>query len=278
MFTATARIRTLVPITKIGEQARYDLEGIVVDTSIAADPWRRGFWLAAEGNASCNAETFKPNLLIQLNALGAVMREVRLPATLDPDAPCGSRPPGTVTSNGFEGVSLSSDGRYLLAALQRPFSGEVPAGGARYTRIARYDLQTSTWDFFAYPLQVSSSDAIGLSEISYAGRNALGQDVYGVIERDNRYGARAQFKRVYTFSLPSSGCGASTPVDACAASGALIAKSLFEDVADEFFPLEKVESLAWTRSGDVWMALDNDGGEIEPRMVRIRHGWRRDID
>jgi hypothetical protein len=99
-----------------------------------------------------------------------------------------------------------------------------------------------------------------------------GRDVYGVIERDNRYGLRAVFKRVYTFVLPSSSCDETASVDACAAAGALITKTLFEDVADEFFPLEKVESLARTKHGDVWMALDNDGGEIEPRMVRIRRG------
>jgi hypothetical protein len=28
-----------------------------------------------------------------------------------------------------------------------------------------------------------------------------------------------------------------------------------------------VESLAVTRRGDVWVALDNDGGEIELRIV-----------
>jgi hypothetical protein len=267
-----ARIGTLGPVTTpSGDQARYDLEGIVVDTSSKAKGWRRGFWLAAEGTASCDADDFRPNLLIQIDSHGKVMDEVRLPSSIDPDAPCASRPPGTITANGFEGVTLSSDGTHLLAAIQRPFVGEVPPGGARYTRIARYNTDDGTWDFFAYPLEVTTSATIGLSEIALMGRDN-GRDVYGVIERDNRYGLRAVFKRVYTFVLPSSSCDETASVDACAAAGALITKTLFEDVADEFFPLEKVESLARTKHGDVWMALDNDGGEIEPRMVRIRRG------
>jgi hypothetical protein len=98
------------------------------------------------------------------------------------------------------------------------------------------------------------------------------QPVWGVIERDNRYGLQAVWKRVYTFRLPAQSCTTGQTVVECVASGALITKSLFEDLIDEYFPLEKVESLVVTRKGDVWTALDNDGGEIEPRMVRIRSG------
>ena len=35
----------------------------------------------------------------------------------------------------------------------------------------------------------------------------------------------------------------------------------------EFFPYEKIESLAITRRGDLWVGLDNDGGTIESRLV-----------
>ena len=44
---------------------------------------------------------------------------------------------------------------------------------------------------------------------------------------------------------------------------------LFEDVQGAFSPLEKVEGLATGSSGEVWIALDNDGGEVESRLIRL---------
>lgn len=271
-----ARVAELTRITRNGAQARYDLEGIAVDTSIAAPRHGAGFWLAHEGNASCDAEEFEPNLLVQVDARGRVLQEIRLPANLDPDrptAPCsGSQPAGTIGSNGFEGLAITPDGRQILVALQRPFKGEVPSSGATHTRIGRYDLQSGAWDFFAYPLHVSASTTIGLSEITQMGWTRYGRPVWGVVERDNQYGLGATWKRVYTFTLPSQSCQSGESLTQCTAAGAVVSKTLFEDLVDEYFPLEKVESLAVTRNGDVWTALDNDGGEIEPRMVRIRRG------
>ena len=50
-----------------------------------------------------------------------MLREVTLPD--DVDSPSGRK----ITSNGFEGVAVSSDGRYLVVAIQRPYSGEAVA-------------------------------------------------------------------------------------------------------------------------------------------------------
>ena len=272
-----ARVRELVKVTKNGVPQRYDLEGIAIDTSKVAPAAGAGFWLAHEGNASCTVSAFQPNLLIQVDANGAWLQEVRLPTVIEPDRPTtpacsGSQPTGTIASNGFEGLAITPDGQYILVAIQRPFKGEAPGSGATHTRIGRYNVETGAWDFFAYPLFVSADKTIGLSEITLMGGNQAGQPVWGVIERDNRYGITATWKRVFTFTLPAQSCAAGQTLAQCVAAGALITKSSFEDLSDDYFPLEKVESLAVTRSGDVWTALDNDGGEIEPRMVRIRRG------
>ena len=90
-----------------------------------------------------------------------------------------------------------------------------------------------------------------------------------MIERDNRYGVRALHKQVFTFTLPSSSCAPADSIATCQAKGAQVTPSLFEDVQVAFSPLEKVEALAMTRTGDVWIALDNDGGEIDPRLIRL---------
>jgi hypothetical protein len=254
-----ARIGERVPVTRDGVQVLLDLEGITIDTSNVRPIKGAGFWLVSEGNASTTR-----NALLQVNSAGEILREVVLPADVD-------TPGGRVTSNGFEGVTVSGDGRYLLVAVQRPFSGETLARTGLpvlYTRIARYDLELEKWEAFFYPLE-SSTFTIGLSEIVLAGTTTDGVDVYAVIERDNQLAANGQIKRVYTFTLgglvPED---IATPVSASAIVGSTIAKTLLRDVQPQFAPYEKVEGLAVSWTGDLWVALDNDGGEFETRLVR----------
>ena len=130
-----ARIRDRMPVTRDGTPVLFDLEGIAIDTSVARPRKNVGFWLASEGNASSTRNT-----LIQVDGDGAILREIFLPADVD-------APGGRVTSNGFEGVTVSGDGRYLLVAVQRPYSGETIAATGLpvlHTRIARYDLELRT--------------------------------------------------------------------------------------------------------------------------------------
>jgi hypothetical protein len=186
----TARLSTLAGITKNGVPAQYDFEGLVIDTSIRAPAKGLAFWTASEGNAATTR-----NMLVQINERGQVIApEVLLPNSID-NVPNG---PGELGSQGFEGVAVSSDGRYLLAAIQRPYTGEMAINSVLHTRIARYDLQTDTWEAFFYPLQPQPADdtpTIGLSEITLVGKSASGADIYAVIERDNRETFLAQHKR-----------------------------------------------------------------------------------
>ena len=202
-----------------------------------------------------------------MNGKGQILREVFLPPDVD-------APGGRITSNGFEGVTVSSDGRYLLVAVQRPYSGETVAATGLprlYTRIARYDLRFEKWDAFFYPLE-SSTFTIGLSEIVLAGTTRRGEDVYAVIERDNQLAANGLIKRVYTFTLEGlTAEDIATPVSATSIVGSTVSKRLLRDVQPQFTPYEKVEGLAVTWGGDLWVALDNDGGEFESRVVRYRN-------
>jgi hypothetical protein len=256
-----ARIRDRMPVTRGGTPVLFDLEGIAIDTSVARPRKNAGFWLASEGNASTTLNT-----LIQVDGKGEILREIFLPADVD-------APGGRVTSNGFEGVTVSSDGRYLLVAVQRPYSGEtIAATGLPFlhTRIARYDLELEKWEAFFYPLE-SSTFTIGLSEIVLAGTTRKGQDVYAVIERDNQLAANGQIKRVYTLTLEGLAPeDIATAVSATSIVGSTVSKHLLRDVQPQFTPYEKVEGLAVTWGGDLWVALDNDGGEFESRLVRYR--------
>lgn len=117
----------------------------------------------------------------------------------------------------------------------------------------------------------NSPGTIGLSEISLVGVTHGGQDVYAVIERDNRLAGNAALKRIYTFTLSSlQPVDIATPVSVSTIAGAAVTKSLFRDILPDFTPYEKVEGLTLTVTGDLWIALDNDGGEFESRLVRLR--------
>lgn len=272
----------VLPVTIDGAQARYDGEGITVDRSIIA-PFGGlfgGFLLASEGNGSS-----RPNLIVQTDFFGRVIREIQLPANIDAAADpniggnaVGSSAGTTIRGNGFEGVTLSNDGRYLYACIQREFSSETDT----HTRIARYDLRQirngsaprdgkrfgGDWDFFFYPLEAQTTgDWIGLSEII-----TLPNGNFLVIERDKGIGADSQLKTVTAFSL--NGLRPDSDGQPGEARGNdTVTKRLVVDVLAEFFPYEKIEGLALV--GDsLWISLDNDGGEVENRFVRFPLGGR----
>ncbi len=254
-----ASLESMGAITMDGSPVPYDLEGIAVDTSDAAPDESVGFWLASEGNADFGEDSYRANTLVQVDASGAVLQEVLLPAEID------SPESGLIRGNGFEGVAISDDGAYLLAAIQRQYTDDAENGGVLYTRIARYDIANGTWEFFLYPLNEAPEDAwVGLSEITN-----LGGDVYAVIERDNQLGGAAEIKKVYSFTLDGL-----TPYDGLVTadadlSGAVVEKTETFDVLEAFTPFEKVEGLAMDANGDVWSVLDNDGGEFKSVLVNL---------
>ena len=258
MGDGNALVSYLVPITENGQQALFDLEGLVVDTSILA-PENPGFWLASEGNANFGKDGYTPNLLIQVDAAGRVLNKVALPTEVD--SPQG----GSIRNNGFEGVTISSDGRYLLAAIQRDFADDK-TDGVKYARIGRYDLKDKTWDFFLYPLENTETkkDWIGLSEIVN-----LGDDLYAVIERDKQVGGAAKLKAVYVFSLDGLTPFKGSLTKDSKIEGSVISKMLLLDVLNSFAPFEKVEGLAVSQNGVIWAVLDNDGGEVDTVLKAV---------
>lgn len=269
-----ARVSKLGDVTVQGAQARYDGEGIELDRSIMA-PAMPGVWIASEGDGN-----MLPNLLVQVDGSGAVVREIQLPfavdAGADPALP-GNAQPGAggqkIRNNGFEGVCLSDDGRYLLAAIQRDFKNEF--GSPKYARIARYDLDQlvqnpglqvglragGDWDFFFYPLDSDDADNwAGISEVVN-----LGGDRFAVIERDKGVANGSALKKIYEFSL----AGLAGDADGLPDAADTVAKLLLADVLADFFPYEKIEGLAPTPQGELWIGLDNDGGEVENRLLNL---------
>lgn len=266
-----APVQVALPVLLNGVQARYDGEGICLDLSIVR-PTNPGFWIANEGNG-----TNRPNLLVQVDGNGNVLREIQMPNSIDAGSiaslggtavgPIGG---GRIGSNGFEGLTLSFDGRYVYAACQREFTGEF-ATGPKYARIARYDLQQlqsptvpqnglrfgGDWQYFYY--RFDTNDPVnwpGLSEIT-----AIGNTRFLVIERDKGVGAGSTLKRVYGFNLN----GLTPDSDGVPDATDTVTKVLVRDVVGAFSPYEKIEGIgvSW---GSLWVGLDNDGGQLESRL------------
>jgi len=194
-----------------------------------------GFWIASEGNGTIDelARQIKSlNLLVKVNLQGVIQDVVTLPSSVN----------DMQMRFGFEGVAEFENKLYV--AFQRAWIGETDA------RIGIYDLDTQAWSFVMYPLDMAESQNggwVGLSDIT-----AMGDNKFLVLERDNQGGPDAAIKRIYEIDL----------TDAVADS--VITKTLTKDLMMDLAKsngmiAEKVEGLALTKGGRVFIASDNDG-------------------
>ncbi|WP_250036281.1 esterase-like activity of phytase family protein [Paractinoplanes maris] len=213
-----ATIERQLTVTKAAQPIGYDAEGIVARKG-------GGYWLASEGSAQT------PNLLVRLDARGAVQQEITLPADIA----------AAVTANGFEGVAES--GNAVWVALQRPLKTDPTT----VVRIGKYDLGTGTWSWLLYPLDTAPVGWTGLSELV-----AVDGNTFAVIERDNQRGPQASIKKIYRFDVPATWTGTPT-----------VRKQLVKDLlpalkADHGWVQDKVEGLAVGGDGQTYAVTDND--------------------
>ncbi|MBD2056174.1 esterase-like activity of phytase family protein [Oculatella sp. FACHB-28] len=235
MENSVATVVSALPITKDGEPVSYDLEGVTLHPP-------GGFWVVSEGDDREGQEA--PNLLSYVNGMGEVQQEIPLPEAAA----------GTITRFGFEGVATNAEGTKVYVAIQREFEGDPE----NTVRIAEYDLENQTWNYYFYPLDTDNVEEswVGLSEIA---RDTDGS--FLIVERDNQGGengsANARIKRIYRVSL------------ADAEPGATLEKTLVLDLLSDYDWIEeKIESLAVTEQG-YWLASDNDGGINYTRMLFV---------
>lgn len=218
-----------------------DPEGIAVTSD-------GGFWIASEG-AGTAGDAGRPvnslNFVVKTDAAGVVQQVFTLPQALN-DAQLRF---------GFEGVAEYSGRVYV--AFQRVWPGDSNV------RIGVLDPATGTWTFLFYPLDAPASQNggwVGLSDLT-----ALGGGRFAVIERDNQAGPDAAIKRLYTFDVTGL------------ADGGLVTKTLARDLLPDLAArggliLEKIEGLAVTGDGDVWIVNDNDGVDDsngETQLIRL---------
>lgn len=252
-----------------GQTVNLDAEGIAV--SATGDG---SFWIASEGAGSVD-EPSRPvtslNMLVHVASDGSIIETITLPDAVN----------AKQRRFGFEGVASVMEGgsEVLYVAFQRPWVDD-PApnnsddGGK--VRIGRYDRAHGEWTFAYYPLDVRQSPNggwVGLSEIT-----ALGQGRFAVIERDNQGNTDARIKRVYAFSV--SDVVFRPEGESFDTIGKKLVRDLLPDLqATGGMVLEKIESLAVTRTGDLLFANDNDGvtdSNGETQLIRIKGVFRPD--
>lgn len=221
-----ARIIGAVDVTRAGYPAqKLDLEGIALDAN-------GGYWLASEGRT----DRLTPHALYHVSADGAIEDEIALPAELL----------SVERRFGMEGVTRIDD--TLWIAIQREWADDA----AGLVKLLSYNLETEEWGAVHYPLEAAETGWVGLSEI-------VAHDGYlYIVERDNQLGQAARVKlitRVALDGLAPAPLGGDLPV-----VEKEIVRDLLADLASTGgFILDKVEGLAITEGGRMFVSTDNDG-------------------
>ena len=199
-----------------------------------------GFWVASEGAGTID-DADQPkraikslNFIFKVDASGVIEEVITLPQDIN----------NMQLRFGFEGVA-EYDGK-LYVAFQRAWGSEDNP------RIGIYDISAESWSFVFYPLDATESQDggwVGLSDIS-----SIGDGTFLVLERDNKGGPDAAIKRIYQVDLST--------IEASSTIEKTLVRDLIAEgdlAATNALTYEKVEGLAVTASGTVWINNDNDG-------------------
>lgn len=196
------------------------------------------FYVASEGAGTFD-DPGRPitslNYIFAIDEDGNIHDVITLPETLN----------AIQSRYGLEGIAYHPEG-YLIAALQRAWGDmEGPA-------ILVYDIEAGSWaGHVVYPLDAPESQDggwVGIGDLSWVEDNH-----FLVLERDNQGGPDAAVKRIYSIYLSLDEL-----------DGRMIEKELEMDLIGLYaplgvFPVEKLEGMAYTEKGEVWIVNDNDG-------------------
>lgn len=228
-------------VTRDGKPAAdLDLEGVAIAKE-------GGFWLASEGNTK-----ERMNLLLHVDAQGAISQEIELPADVA----------ATATSSGFEGVTVTgeADAQLIWLAQQRPWKGDAEDE----VKLFAYKPASKEWGAVRYKLDPKGAGWVGLSEITAADDRVI------LIERDNQLGAAAKLKKLYSVALADmkpAPLGQDLP---------LVKKTELHDFLPELkapkgYVLDKVEGFTIDTAGEAFAVTDNDGVDDASGETQFLH-------
>jgi hypothetical protein len=138
-------------------------------------------------------EEFGP-FIVHTDDTGKVLdAPVPLPGVMSPDNPLLlGRTPNLNSSNGFEGMALSKDGRTLYPFLEGAVKGDDPTT----RRVYEFDVAQRRYTGRRWTYRMSSAD------LSVSDAVALDRDHLAVLERDNGQGVAATWKRAFLVDAP----------------------------------------------------------------------------
>ena len=222
-----AKIVDAIRVTRGNGDAaqKLDMEGITLDG-------KGGFWVASEGRT----DRVTPHAIYNVNAKGEIKKEIGLPAELLTYE----------TRFGFEGITKVGD------TLWMPVQREWKDDAKHSVKLVTYNLETEEWGAVSYPLATPDTGWVGLSELVAHG------DYFYVIERDNQIGADAKIKKIYRIpaaEMVPAPLGSELPV---------VSKEEVRDLIPDLksfggYVVDKVEGLAITTDGEMFVSTDNDG-------------------
>ncbi len=224
--TTPARIVEAIRVTRAGRPAqKLDLEGITTDGN-------GGFYLASEGRTG----RLIPHAIYHVNGEGEIQKEIPFPAEL------------MAVEKRFGSEGITRIGDTLWIAIQREWNDDPK----NHVKLVSYSIESGDWGVVHYPKAEPQTGWVGLSEITVHG------DYVYIIERDNQIGANAKTKMVYRVpvrDLNPVALGQTPPVVSKEA-----VRDLIPDLAKyRGYIVDKVEGLAITESGEIFVSTDNDG-------------------
>ena len=224
--TTPAHIVDALPVTRGGRPAqKMDMEGITSDG-------QGGFWVSSEGRT----DRLVPHAIYHINAKGEIIEEI----------PFSTELLAIEKRSGAEGITRV--GNILWIALQREWKDDP----ANHVKLVSYNIEDKSWGYVHYPKAEPQKGWVGLSEIT-----AYGDYIY-VIERDNQIGDSAKTKKLYRIPMSEM---QPVPMGGVAP---IVKKELVRDLLPDListggYVLDKVEGLAITTDGEVFISTDNDG-------------------
>ncbi|MFA8384798.1 MAG: esterase-like activity of phytase family protein [Pelagibaca sp.] len=221
-----AQIVKAIPVTRKGLPAQLmDMEGITLDGE-------GNFYVVSEGRLDRGIL----HAIYHVEADGEIAKIIPFPKEV------------MAVERRWAAEGIAKVGDTLWVAIQREFDDDP----ANHVKLLAYNLETEEWGAVHYEKAEPATGWVGLSEIT-----AHGDHVY-IIERDNQLGDDAVTKKVYRVALSEmvpAALGGDLPV---------VAKEEVVDLLPYLtstggYVLDKVEGLAITEDGTMWVSTDNDG-------------------
>jgi hypothetical protein len=255
--------KVLLPLDPDG----LDLEGI------AYSPTDGTFWLSDEYRPSLIHVKRDGTIMSRYVPIGdkEKLADAQIPVVEAIPAIYSKR----ISNRGFEGVTISPDGKFLYASIQSPMAVPDKATGeaSRNLRILKMDLTTKqvVGEYVYVAEDAKTFVNVTQKDVVISDLQALSTDILLVDERDKNEGAAAQIKRVYKIDLSkatnilnksdvSSTVEGTTQEQWKDMKVVTAPKSLVVDLTKLGYPFEKFEGLAVVDKNTIAIANDNDFG------------------